>query len=147
MNDKLLIAFSLMKAQSILARKFDKLHLHGLGLSDFMILYVLINSPEILINSPENKCRRIDLADQLGITASGITRLLAPLEKIGLVAREAHSRDARVSFVVITETGKEIFNNAKNTAEEAADDVFPNFKAKELATLTKLFIDLDVNFK
>ena len=140
MNDKLLSAFSLMKAQSILARKFDKLHLHGLGLSDFMVLYVLVNSPE-------NKCRRIDLADQLGITASGITRLLAPLEKIGLVAREAHLRDARVSFVVITETGKEIFNNAKTTAEEVADDIFPNFKVKELATLTKLFIDLDVNFK
>ncbi len=50
--------------------------------------------------------RRIDLANAIGVTASGITRLLLPMEKIGLVKREAHAGDARVSYVTITKSGK-----------------------------------------
>lgn len=96
---ELLLLVNINKLQSVIARKFDFLSVHGLGFNDFVILYIL-NS------SVESKMRRIDLADKIGLTASGVTRLLNPLEKTGLVTRETNERDARVSYVVITSTGK-----------------------------------------
>jgi len=89
---------SMTKAQSIITRKFDA-SLNGLSLSDFMILFTLSHAKD-------GKMRRIDLAEAIGLTASGITRLLAPMEKVGLVKRELNAHDARVSFVVIANGGK-----------------------------------------
>lgn len=122
-SENLNSALAIIKTQAILSKKFDKLNMHGLSMSDFIILY-------LLKNSPNNQCRRIDLADKMGITASGITRLLAPMEKIGLVDRQSNSRDARVSYAVLTKAGEQIFEEAKVTAEEVADDIFLSLKMK-----------------
>jgi DNA-binding MarR family transcriptional regulator len=46
---------------------------------------------------------------------------VAPLERIGLVARESHDRDARLALVVLTDTGTQIVDEALQTAEAAAD--------------------------
>ena len=43
--------------------------------------------------------KRIDLAEQVGLSASGVTRMLLPMEKIGLISKEEGARDARVSLV------------------------------------------------
>ena len=45
---------------------------HGLGLSDFAALHHLAEAPT-------NKLRRVDLAQRLALTPSGVTRLLGPL--------------------------------------------------------------------
>lgn len=136
----LLFLINISKLQSIIARKFDSLGVHGLSFNDFIILYVLYNSSE-------SKMRRIDLAEKIGLTASGITRLLNPLEKTGLVSREANERDARVSYVVITETGKKIFEEAKVTAENVTKDIFPIKKSKSLQTMNDLLFELGGNIQ
>lgn len=136
-NEDLLFLININKLQSIIARKFDSLSVHGLGFNDFVILY-------ILFNSSESKMRRIDLAEKIGLTASGVTRLLNPLEKIGMVSREANERDARVSYVVITETGKKIFEEAKITAENISKDFLPS-KKKSLKTVTEFLFELGGN--
>ena len=71
--------FNLAKIQAVMARKFDS-KLNGLGLNEFIILYNLSLAEG-------SEMRRIDLAEKIGLTASGITRLLLPMEKIGLVKR------------------------------------------------------------
>jgi len=76
-SSELLLLLNLTKAQTLVAKRFDALNVHGLSFSDFMILYVLSTSPD-------QRMRRIDLAAQIGLTASGVTRLLNPLEKIVL---------------------------------------------------------------
>ncbi|UUZ55216.1 MarR family transcriptional regulator [Massilia sp. H-1] len=53
---------------------------------------------------PGGRIRRVDLAERVSLTASGVTRTLLPLEKIGLVTRQSDPRDARVGFAVITPT-------------------------------------------
>lgn len=136
----LLFLINISKLQSIIARKFDSLGVHGLSFNDFIILYVLYNSSE-------SKMRRIDLAEKIGLTASGITRLLNPLEKTGLVSREANERDARVSYVVITETGKKNFEEAKVTAENVTKDIFPIKKSKSLQTMNDLLFELGGNIQ
>ncbi|MDR3023757.1 MarR family transcriptional regulator [Chryseobacterium sp.] len=139
-STELLFLLNINKLQSVIARKFDSLSVHGLGFNDFVILYVL-NS------SSESRMRRIDLAEKIGLTASGVTRLLNPLEKIGLVARETNERDARVSYVVITPNGKKIFEEAKLSAEHLTKEIIPSKKGKSLKTVTEFLLDLGGNIQ
>ncbi|WP_068939867.1 MarR family winged helix-turn-helix transcriptional regulator [Chryseobacterium timonianum] len=139
-SPELLLLMNINKLQSIMVRKFDSLSAHGLGFNDFVILY-------ILSQSSESKMRRIDLAEKVGVTASGITRLLNPLEKIGWVARETNERDARVSYVVITANGKKIFEEAQVTAEHTAKNILSLKKNKALQTATELLFELGGNIK
>jgi hypothetical protein len=79
----------LTRAYATLTRRLDNVlsGLHGLSFGDFMILYHLGRAPG-------KRLRRIDLAERLGLTASGVTRSLLPLEKLGLVTRQPDPRDA-----------------------------------------------------
>jgi DNA-binding MarR family transcriptional regulator len=107
--------FDLSLARTQLARDVDHpLSAHGISLADLAIL-------RELRREPAQKLRRSELAQRLGITPSGIARQVAPLERIGLVARESHDRDARLALVVLTDTGAQIVDDALQTAEAAAD--------------------------
>ena len=87
---------------------------HGLSLSDLAILLELQAAPG-------QRLRRVELANSLGITPSGLARQLAPLERIGVVARESHARDARLALVVLTDAGARLADDARVTAEQASD--------------------------
>jgi len=107
--------FDLSLARTQLARDVDHpLSVHGISLADLAIL-------RELRREPAQKLRRSELAQRLGVTPSGIARQVAPLERIGLVARESHDRDARLALVVLTDTGAKIVDDALQTAEAAAD--------------------------
>ena len=134
-DQSLLILMNLSKVNSVLSRK---LTLHGLSFNDFMILY-------LLEQSPDEKIRRIDLADKIGLTASGVTRMLVPLEKIGIVKREANERDARVSYVMLTPAGRQIFEDAVVTANHMAQEILPAAKLKKANVLTELLAELGGN--
>ncbi|WP_439106875.1 MarR family winged helix-turn-helix transcriptional regulator [Congregibacter sp.] len=84
---------------------------HGIGYVEFMVLYQLALSND-------GRMRRVDLASSIGRTASGVTRLLKPMEKIGLVARDVSDRDARVSLVALTKTGQTRLEEALSTVNE-----------------------------
>jgi DNA-binding MarR family transcriptional regulator len=89
---------------------------HGLGLNDLALLLELDSAPN-------GRLRRLDLADRLGITPSGVARQLAPLERRGLVGRESHPDDARLAIVVLTEAGTRVVGDVRPTAVEAATRV------------------------
>jgi DNA-binding MarR family transcriptional regulator len=78
---------------------------HGISFADYQLLLHLQRAPG-------GRLRRVDLAEKLGLTASGVTRSLLPLEKIGLVTRQSDPRDARVGYALITPTGSELATNA-----------------------------------
>src|SRR5712671_961593 len=89
---------------------------HGLGLNDLSLLLELHSNPN-------GRLRRLDLAERLGITPSGVARQLSPLERRGLVGRESHPDDARLAIVVLTDAGARIVADVVPTAEEAATRV------------------------
>ena len=109
---------NLARLQTMMSKKFNGLTIHGISLGDFTILY-------LLHQAPGEKMRRIDLAEKIGLTASGITRILLPMEKIGLISRESSQRDARVSYVVLTAAGRRIYEDATDTANNIAKEVAP----------------------
>lgn len=105
----------LARAQAVITRRFDS-GLGGLGLTEFMIL-------QALSLAEEGRMRRIDLAEKVGLTPSGITRLLAPMEKVGLVKREAYAEDARVSHVMLAPGGKRKLAEGMEEAEVLSEDL------------------------
>ena len=126
----------LAKAKTVLARRFDnRLSFNGLGFSDFAILCQLQEAED-------GKMRRTDLAERVGLTASGITRLLLPLEKIGVVKRETDSRDGRVSYVAITAAGRRLFNESLERAELLSQDLLPETDEAKLRELAAILIML-----
>ena len=104
---------------------------HGLALGDLALLLELVAAPD-------HRLRRTDLARRLGITPSGVARQVAPLERIGLVGRES-ARDARLALVTLTEVGRRVVEEARSTAEEAAeaalDGLWSRRERERLATL------------
>lgn len=104
---------------------------HGLSFSDFTILYKLQQAPE-------QKLRRIDLAERMGLTASGVTRSLLPMEKLGWVTRESDARDARVAYAVLTAEGATLLANAMLTASERCDTLLRGTPADQLQDLQAL---------
>lgn len=123
----------LARAQAVLVRRFDSIlgNLHGLSFSDYQLLYHLQRAPG-------GRLRRIDLAERLALTASGITRSLMPLEKIGLVTRQADARDARVGYAVITAAGQALLLHADTTAQALGQELLGGASAQQLAPLSML---------
>lgn len=129
-NEELII--SLATLQSQLLKKIDQnLSVHGISFSEFLVLHHLQCAPNMTM-------RRIDLADCVGLTASGITRLVNPMQKNHLVQKEVNARDARVSLVQLSETGKEMYSNAKISFEECSSDLLKPLSNKQITTLSKL---------
>lgn len=112
-----------------------KLNGQGLGFGDLAVLFAISQAPD-------EKIRRTDLAEAVGLTASGVTRLLVPLEKIGVVKREAHERDARVSYATITKSGKELFENSLRDIERKAEELIPDHQKSNLHAATQLLENL-----
>lgn len=129
---------NLAKVQAVISRRFDRLNVHGIGFNDFMILY-------LLQQSADGKMRRVDLADKIGITASGITRMLLSMEKTGLVTRGANERDARVSYVILTAGGEQIFEDAEKTANRLALEIIHSEKSIAVGAFADFLTELGGN--
>ena len=110
---------------------------HGLTLSDYEVLLRLSRAPE-------RKMRRVDLAEQVLLTASGITRLLDGLQASGYVDKAACSSDARVTYAVLTDAGHEKLRSAAEVHVAGIHAMFAErYSDDEMATLAELLSRLD----
>jgi DNA-binding MarR family transcriptional regulator len=128
----LALLFSLTGTVGKLTKKADRaLSVHGISLSEFMVLHHL--------NYAQNQVMsRTELADAVNLTASGVTRLLTPLEKIHLVEKEKNNRDARVSLVKLTFTGRDIYKYAFLSCKSTLDEVVREISPKQLSTVLEV---------
>lgn len=89
--------------------------------------------------APDRHLRRVELADRLLLTQSGVTRLLAGLEDAGLVAAERSETDRRVVYAQLTDAGAERLARAATTATSDIRSMFTDhFSTRELAELAEL---------
>lgn len=86
-----------------------ELHQYGLCASDFEVLDVLAGDPV------DGGCsfRVQELADRVHLSQSALSRLVARLEKEGLVDRGICPEDRRGVYVAITETGRRRYEEAR----------------------------------
>ena len=115
-----------------LQKKVDnQLNYHGISFTEYLIMNQL--------NSTQNKTmRRIELAESIGITASGVTRLLSPMEKIKLIKKEVNPRDARVSLVKLTKVGENLFNEATVSFDHGSKEIMEPLSESQTDKLIEL---------
>jgi DNA-binding MarR family transcriptional regulator len=124
----------LLRAHAALTRELDaRLQAgHGLSLRDYDVLVQLFYAPD-------HRMRRVDIARTVILSPSGITRLLEGLERVGWVAKHHCESDARVTWAVLTEEGKEKFEAAHEThladIEELFGSRFDEAEHEQLADL------------
>ncbi|AVH60395.1 MULTISPECIES: MarR family winged helix-turn-helix transcriptional regulator [Streptomyces] len=83
------------------------LHPHGLGASDFEVLDVLA-SVTGTGTAPGEQCRVQNIASQVHLSQSALSRLIARLEKDGLVERTVCQEDRRGVWVALTKKGRDL---------------------------------------
>jgi DNA-binding MarR family transcriptional regulator len=128
----------LLRAHSALTRQFSTqlIATHGLTLNDYEVLLRLAHAPD-------RRLRRVDLAESVLLTPSGITRLLDGLERAGHVTRAGCESDARVTYAVLTDDGYEKLRAAAPTHVGGIRELFAErFSATELETLAELLARL-----
>ena len=92
-----------------------------------------------LENAPNSRLTRIELSRRLHVSASTVTRMAAPLEKIGLIDRETDERDARLVFVVLTKAGENRIQEVRNTLAQQAEALFQDrWNEEELELFSQL---------
>lgn len=112
-------------------RNDAQLSAHGISFTEYMILKNIFDAPKRTLN-------RRDLAERVFLSPSGVTRLLAPLEKIGLVNKEINPRDARQSLVKLTKAGERIYNESTISFDDGTQSLLSNFSEKQLEKFREL---------
>ena len=110
---------SFLRAHAAITRQLnaDLLNAHGLTLSDYEVLLRLSNADDKMM-------RRVDLAQSVLLTASGITRLLDGLERAGFVEKASCESDARVSYAKLTAAGRRKLSEAAETHLAGIEELF-----------------------
>lgn len=128
-SESMSLLVSLQLASTKASKRLDRcLSLHGISFNEFLVLHFLNHVNLKTLN-------RTEIAEQLGITASGVTRLLNPMEKIHLLEKQSNPRDARVSLVRISETGEQIYKDAFTSFQHAAESMFPEARQYQVETV------------
>jgi DNA-binding MarR family transcriptional regulator len=105
---------------------------HGLSANDFETLLHLSNAEA-------GSLRRIDLAERLRLTPSGVTRLLDGLEEAGLTGRRDCPSDARVTYSVATDAGRAKLRAAFRTHAAVCEELIgSHLSPSELDELSDL---------
>jgi DNA-binding MarR family transcriptional regulator len=105
---------------------------HGLTINDYEVLLRLAQAPD-------RRMRRVDLAQSVLLTASGITRLLDGLEREGYVERAQCDTDRRVAYAVLTDAGGQKLREAAGTHLRGIQERFAErYSEQEIETLCDL---------
>jgi DNA-binding MarR family transcriptional regulator len=131
---------SFLRSHAAITRQLsaELLREHGLTLNDYEVLLHLSHAEG-------GRMRRVDLAERIVLTASGITRLLEGLERSGFVCKETCASDARVSYAKLTDDGATKLRTAASTHLRGIDEFFlGRYSGSELTTLAELLARLPV---
>lgn len=85
--------------------------IRGISLAEYRLL-------RALSDAPSSWASRVDLAHAVGLTPSGVTRALRPLEKLGLLSTAKSKRDARLALASLTPAGHELVEDASGVVND-----------------------------
>lgn len=118
-----------------LARKAgNRLSVHGISLTEYLVMDYLCQCPQ--------EVSRIELAEYLGMSASGVTRLLLPMEKNGVVEKVQNPRDARQSLVRLSKAGKSLYKDARVSFTHIAEELTSGVSEAQLSKALELLVKL-----
>jgi DNA-binding MarR family transcriptional regulator len=124
----------LVRAHADIARELDtRLNTeHDLTINEYAVLL-------LLSRAEERRMRRVDLATELVLSPSGITRMLDRLGAAGLVEKGHCSSDARVTYAVLTDGGMSRLKAAGRSHDAVIEELFgARLGEQDLETLSGL---------
>lgn len=86
--------------------------IRGISLAEYRLL-------RALGDAPNSQASRVELAEAVGLTPSGITRALRPMEKLGIVSTVRSKRDARLAIAALTPAGRDLLSDASGVVDDA----------------------------
>ncbi len=86
--------------------------IRGISLAEYRLL-------RALGDAPNSQASRVDLAEAVGLTPSGVTRALRPMEKLGIVSTLKSKRDARLAIAALTPAGRDLLSDASGVVDDA----------------------------
>lgn len=99
----------------------------GISFAEFRILNALAEADDARLT-------RVDLASRVGLTPSGVTRALKPLEKLGMVETVRSERDSRLALAHLTRAGRNVVGDGR----DAVDMVIEGLTARSSKTTPSL---------
>ncbi|MCJ7815496.1 MAG: MarR family winged helix-turn-helix transcriptional regulator [Xanthomonadales bacterium] len=85
--------------------------IRGISFAEYRLL-------RTLSDAPSSWASRVDLAHAVGLTPSGVTRALRPMEKLGYVTTAKSKRDARLALASLTPPGQDLVNDASGVVDD-----------------------------
>ena len=121
---------------SLLNTKLNKtidnnLSAHGISFTEYTLMH-------FMAKATNKTMRRIDLAEQVGLSASGVTRIIAPMVKNNIVEKEVNPRDARVSLVKLSKTGERLYKESSITFKYCIKSITEKLTNNQLEKLIEL---------
>lgn len=104
----------------------------GISFSEFQLM-------SALAEQPNSSATRVGLAKSVGLTPSGVTRALKPLEKLGFLRTERDFRDARRSIAALTPAGQELVDDARGVV---ADTIAANSRITSLSNQQRTSLEV-----
>lgn len=107
------LVITLLSASASLGRRLDRSlsAIKGISFSEYQLLAALHVQHGMTAT-------RVDLAAHVGLTPSGVTRALKPLEKLRFVKTTRDARDARRSLAKLTAGGCELVEDASGVVDD-----------------------------
>ena len=112
------------------ARAVRVLEVRGLSFAELRLL--------VPLRAAEQGRRPTELAHELHLTASGVTRALLPLERRGIVERRRDPSDARASLALLTPAGRTLVDEALEEAGERASRLLRRLNVGQAKQLQRL---------
>ena len=133
------LALAFAASWNRIERRLDKSlgAIRGISLAEYRLL-------RALGDAPGSQASRVDLADAVGLTPSGVTRALRPMEKLSIVSTVKSKRDARLAIAALTPAGRELLDDASGVVDDTMRAVLtrsPELAAK-LGEVTELLEEL-----
>ncbi|MEN8257395.1 MAG: MarR family transcriptional regulator [Thermodesulfobacteriota bacterium] len=88
--------------------------------------------------------RMKELAEQMGLTTGTITVMVDGLEKQGAVQRKRHEVDRRSILVVLTDKGKEFFDEHHQLHMKLTQELSSSLSAKEVGYLSSALTKMNL---
>ncbi len=109
----------------------NRLSVHGISLNEYIVMHYLVSS--------NKEASRIELAEYLGMSASGVTRMLLPMEKTGIIESARNLRDSRQSLVKLSTSGLRLFEDTSTSFSHIASELTSNLSQSQQERLVELF--------